>query len=68
MVDKKQDEITNLSIRKNKFAKGWKYTKVLPGYKMKGSKFYRPTLNLSEVSKLTERAVHSQVYKYFEDS
>ena len=35
---------------------------------MKGSKFYRPTSNLSEVSKLTERAVHSQVYKYFEDS
>ena len=63
--------LTNLSIKKSRFPSDWKYTKVLPGYKHKGSKyeakFYRPISNLSEVSKLTERAVHSQVYKYFED-
>ena len=62
--------ITNLSIRTNKFSSNWKYTKVLPGFKNKGSryeaKFYRPISNLSEISKLTERAVHNQVYGYFE--
>ena len=57
--------ITNLSIRSGKFASSWKYTKVLPAFKNKGSKydaeFYRPLSNLSEVSKLTERAIHGQV-------
>ena len=58
----------NTSIRKGKFYSKWKFTKVLPGFKNKGSKFsaefYRPISNLSEVSKLTERAVHDQVYDY----
>ena len=62
--------ITNLSIRTNKFSSKWKYTKVLPGFKNKGSryeaKFYRPISNLSEISKLTEQAVHNQVYGCFE--
>ena len=63
--------LTNLSIRSGKFATPWKYAKVLPAFKNKRFKyeaeFYRPLSNLSEVSKLTERAVHGQVYKYFED-
>ena len=63
--------LTNLSIRNGKFASHWKKAKVLPAFKNKGSKYeadyYRPLSNLSEVSKLTERAVHSQVYRYFED-
>ena len=64
--------LTNLSIRTSRFPTGWKFTKVLPGFKNKGSRFeansYRPISNLSEISKLTERAVHSQVYDYFEKS
>ena len=64
--------LTNLSIRTNKFSSKWKYAKILPGYKNKGSryeaKYYRPISNLSEISKITERAVHSQVYEYFEKS
>ena len=62
--------LTNLSIRSSKFTTGWKYTKVLPGFKNKGSryeaKFYRPISNLSEISKITERAVHNQIFEYFE--
>ena len=58
----------NTSIRTGRFYSKWKFTKVLPGWKNKGSKFsaefYRPISNLSEVSKLTERAVHDQVYDY----
>ena len=48
--------IINLSIRTGKFGTIWKLSKVLPGWKNKGSKsdskFYRPISNLSEVSKL----------------
>ena len=64
--------LTNVSIRTSRFPTGWKFTKVLPGFKNKGSRFeansYRSISNLSEISKLTERAVHSQVYEYFEKS
>ena len=57
--------IINLSIRTGKFGTIWKLSKVLPGWKNKGSKsdskFYRPISNLSEVSKLCERAIHNQL-------
>ena len=46
----------------------WKCSKVLPGWKNKGTqfelKFYRPISNLSEVSKLSVRAVYDQMYDY----
>ena len=55
-------------LRQNSFWTKWKHTKVLPSYKNKGSrceaKFYRPISNLSEISKLTERAIYNQVYSY----
>ena len=61
-------KLINISIRTGSFYSKWKYSKVLPGFKNKGSKFdssfYRPISNLSEVSKLTEKAVHQQVYHY----
>ena len=60
--------LINTSIRTVRFYSKWKYTKVLPGFKNKGSKFnaefYRPISYLSEDSKLTERAVHEQIYEY----
>ena len=60
--------LVNTTLRTGRFYSKWKYTKVLPGFKNKGSKFsaefYRPISNLSEVSKLPERAVHDQVYEY----
>ena len=61
-------QLINISIRTGHFYSKWKYSKVLPGFKNKGSKFeaafYRPISNLSEVSKLAEKAVHQQVYHY----
>ena len=60
--------LTNLSIKEGKFYSGWKKTKVLPGFKNKGSrcdaKFYRPISNISEVSKIPEKVVHEQVYDH----
>ena len=63
--------ITNLSIRTSKHATQWKSSKVLPGWKSKGTKydakFYRPISNLDEISKFPERAVHLQTYKYLNE-
>ena len=60
--------IINLCIKKNKFTSKWKCSKILPGWKNKGNrfelKFYRPISNLSEVSKLAERAAYDQLYDY----
>ena len=61
--------LINLSIKSGKFYSKWKKTKVLPGFKNKGTrykaKYYRPISNISELSKLPEKAVHNQVYQYF---
>ena len=60
--------LTNLSIKSGQFYSAWKKTKVLPGFKNKGTrceaKYYRPVSNISEVSKIPEKAVHEQVYNY----
>ena len=60
--------LINISIRSGKFYSKWKRSKVLPGYKSKGSKFdckfYRPISNLPELSKIQERVVHNQLYDY----
>ena len=59
--------LINLTFRNGKYYSKWKKTKVLPGFKNKGSKFdakfYRPISNLSEVSKLPEMAAHDQLYR-----
>ena len=66
LLVKELGRLINISIRTGKFYSGWKCSKVLPGYKNKGSAFdaafYRPIANLSEVSKLAEKAVHQQVH------
>ena len=60
--------LINISIKSGQFYSKWKYSKILPGYKNKGSaydaRFYRPISNLSELSKLAEKVVHQQVYQY----
>ena len=60
--------LVNISIRKSKFVDSWKCAKILPGWKNKGTRFelkyYRPLSNLSEVSKLVEKAVYEQMYDY----
>ena len=62
--------LINLSLQKGKFCQSWKKSKIIPIYKRKGSRLltsqYRPVSNLSEVSKVCEMAVYSQVYNYFE--
>ena len=64
--------IINLSFRSSQFGSQWKLSKVLPGWKQKGvktdSKFYRPISNLPELSKLCERAVHNQFYKFLTEN
>ena len=64
--------LINITIRTGCYYSKWKYSKVLPGFKNKGSKFdasfYRPISNLSEVSKLAEKAVHTQVYDYLSEN
>ena len=60
--------LVNITLRTGRYYSGWKYCKVLPAFKNKGSKFdaknYKPLANLSEVSKLPEKAAHTQVYDY----
>ena len=60
--------LVNITIRNGSFYSKWKRSKVLPGFKNKGSKFdakfYRPISNLSEISKLAEKVVHEQTYHY----
>ena len=60
--------IINLCFRSGKFVNKWKCAKILPAWKNKGTrfelKFYRPLANLSEISKLVEKAVHDQLYDY----
>ena len=64
--------LVNLTLRHGKYYSHWKKTKVLPGFKNKGSKFdakfYRPISNLSEVSKIPEMAVHDQLYQYLNEN
>ena len=64
--------IINLSLNSGQFGTKWKLSKVLPGWKQKGSrtdsKYYRPVSNLAEVSKLCERAVHNQFYRFLMDN
>ena len=66
------EKLINISIKSGQFYSKWKLSKVLPGFKNKGSKFdatfYRPISNLSEVSKMAEKAVHQQVYKYLSEN
>ena len=60
--------LVNLTIRHGKYYTKWKYTKVLPGWKNKGTrheaKYYRPISNICELSKIAEKAVYQQVYDY----
>ena len=62
----------NLSIKSGKYYSGWKISKIVPAYKNKGNRFeakyYRPVSNLSEISKLLEKAVHDQVYNYLNEN
>ena len=64
--------LINISIREGKFVEKWKCAKVLPAWKNKGTRFelkyYRPLSNLSEVSKLAERAVYDQMFQYLDDN
>ena len=64
--------LVNLTLRHGKYYTLWKKTKVLPGFKNKGSKFdakfYRPISNLSEVSKIPEMAAHDQLYNYLSEN
>ena len=61
-------ELINLTIRNGRFITKWKQAKILPAFKNKGNRFdlkyYRPLSNLPEVSKLAERAVYDQLFKY----
>ena len=64
--------LVNLTIKNHTYTAAWKSSRVLPGFKNKGSradlKNYRPISNLQEISKLAERCVHDQVYTYLDSN
>ena len=59
--------ICNLSLNSNQFPDNWKRAKVTPIYKSGDNSDvnnYRPISVLPIISKIIERAVHNQLYKY----
>ena len=60
--------IITLSLIQGKFPSSWKKSKVIPLYK-KGSRLeqqnYRPVAILSPLSKVSEKIVYEDIYKYF---
>ena len=60
--------IITLSVMQCKFPTAWKYAKVLPLHKKEDplqKKNYRPVSILSPLSKVLEKLVYEQLYKYF---
>ena len=67
-IAKPLHHIITLSIIQNKFPTGWKYTKLIPLHKKLGKldrANYRPIAILSPLSKVLEKVVYLQIYKYF---
>ena len=60
--------IITLSLMQETFPQTWKFSKVLPLHKKDDEntpKNYRPVSILSPMSKILERVIHDQLYKYF---
>ena len=60
--------IITLSVMQCKFPTAWKYAKVLPLHKKEDplqKKNYRPVAILSPLSKVLEKLIYDQLYKYF---
>ena len=60
--------LVTLSIMQKKFPTAWKHAKILPLHKKLSileRKNYRPVSILSPLSKVLERAIYDQVYRYF---
>ena len=60
--------LITLSIMQKRFPTAWKYAKVLPLHKKLSvlkRENYRPVSILSPLSKVLERAIYDQVYRYF---
>ena len=63
--------IVNLSIEERKFPQMWKCAKVIPLHKKEEitlPKNYRPVALLPIMSKILERAIFTQIIKYFEEN
>ena len=64
--------VINSSITQGEFPESWKWAKIVPVYKKKGSKFdkknYRPVSLLKSTSKILEIIVNQQVLNYAETS
>ena len=68
IIDRPLHHIITLSIIKNKFPRGWKFSKVIPLHKKLCAlerKNYRPVSILSPLSKILEKVVYEQIYEYF---
>ena len=60
--------IINLSIMQSKFPTSWKLSKIIPLHKKSSSlkpENYRPVTILSPLSKILEKVVYQQIYRYF---
>ena len=68
LITKPLHHIVTLSIMQQRFPSQWKHSKVLPLHKKDSTllaKNYRPVAILSPLSKILEKAVYEQLYKYF---
>ena len=65
-------KLINLSIRTGKFPGIWKCSKVTAllksGDRKKSNKLYRPISILPTLSKILERIIHCQLYKYLDSN
>ena len=68
IISKPLHHIITLALMQNKFPSSWKCSKVIPLHK-KGSKLerqnYRPVSILSPLSKVLEKVMFDQMYRYF---
>ena len=71
ILDKPLHHIITLSMMQNTFPVLWKSSKIIPVHK-KDSRFdpknYRPVSILSPLSKIAEKIVYEQMYKYFSNN
>ena len=67
VIDEPLHHIITLSIMQEKFPSQWKLSKVIPLHKkddISSPENYRPVSILSPLSKILERVMHEQIYRY----
>ena len=71
IIDKPLHHVISLSIMQKTFPTLWKSSKIIPLHKKNSrleAKNYRPVSILSPLSKVAEKIVYEQLYKYFSNN